>query len=304
LYFAGEDELALQREMCTPGTRIEILKAIIDWATNISVSSERLFWLSGQAGSGKTTIAYTVAHHFDPRTGDGTPNVIIGGSFFCSREFPDTRSASSVIRTIVYQLALHSIAFQAALKKHGRLETVHHGPRSQLMGLLVEPWMKCLPERQANNEPCYVLPIDALDELEGNGGVEFLSTLFDVLDKKDLPGLKFFVTSRSEQALVRQIQSFANKQIFRLEEVPVEESSKDIELYLKQHLDVPAQQIQQLVLDAAGLFIYAATVVKYLRGRVLEEQMTLLEPLLSTSHSSSDRPRNAIAPLDPLSPNP
>jgi NACHT domain len=300
LYFASEDELALQREMCTPGTRVEILKAIIEWATNISASSERLFWLSGQAGSGKTTIAYTVAHHFDPRTGEGSAKVIIGGSFFCSCEFPDTRSASSIIRTLVYQLALHSIAFQAALKAHGRLETVYHGPRSQLMGLLVEPWMQCLPEREANNEPCYVLPIDALDELEGNGGVEFLSTLFDVLNKQDLPGLKFFVTSRSDRGLVDKIQSFANKQIFRLEEVPVGESSKDIKLYLENNLAATKQQIDQLVLDAAGLFIYAATVVKYLRGRVPEEQIDLMEELLSTSPSPSNGPRTAIATLDNL----
>jgi hypothetical protein len=140
------------------------------WALDTSSSGELVYWLSGQAGAGKTTISYTIACQLEALVRDGNSGVILGATFFCSRQFLDTRSASSIIRTIVYHLALRSKPFRMALKDHGRFETVDHGPRSQLMGLLIEPWRLSAPERRAANEPCYVIPIDALDELEGRGG--------------------------------------------------------------------------------------------------------------------------------------
>ncbi|KAH6902638.1 hypothetical protein BKA70DRAFT_641655 [Coprinopsis sp. MPI-PUGE-AT-0042] len=48
-------EAALGRSMCTHGTRTSILEAIIRWATDLS-DSQCIFWLSGHAGTGKTTI--------------------------------------------------------------------------------------------------------------------------------------------------------------------------------------------------------------------------------------------------------
>ncbi|KAH6871265.1 hypothetical protein BKA70DRAFT_1131094, partial [Coprinopsis sp. MPI-PUGE-AT-0042] len=288
---------------CTPGTRINILEGVTSWATSTSPGSEPVYWLSGQAGAGKITIAYTIARLFETLVGAGNNKAIVGGSFFCSRQFPATRSASLIMRTIVYQLALRSRSFQIALKRHGRFETVNHDLRSQLMGLLVEPWIQCLPEWRARNEPCYVFPIDALDELKGTEGVDFLSALLDIVDSQDLPGLRFFITSRSEPALVRRIQSFAKKQVCRLEEVPLEEASADIKLYLNENLGQSAtpHQIQQLLSDVAGLFTHAAALVEYVKGRGVAEQRSLLARLLSRSSSPSHcHPRHATARLDNL----
>ncbi|KAH6892666.1 hypothetical protein BKA70DRAFT_1162165 [Coprinopsis sp. MPI-PUGE-AT-0042] len=302
MYYANSDENALQRRDCTPGTRVEILEGAMSWATNTSAGSEIVYWLSGQAGAGKTTIAYTFALQLGALAREGDRKVILGGSFFCSRQFLETRSASSIVRTIVYQLALRSKSFREALRARGRLETVDHGPKSQIQGLLVEPWKLSASKRLAEKEPCYVIPLDALDELEGKGGTEFLGSLFDVANQQDLLGLKFFVTSRSEPALVKQIESFTNKQIFRLEEVPLEQSNADIKLYLNENLAQCAtpEQIQQLVSDAAGLFIYVATLVEYVKGRGVEEQRNLLREFLSKTPSSQRRPRNATATLDNL----
>jgi NACHT domain len=302
-YFAEGDEKALRRGSCTPGTRVVIIELIIQWAFDTSPGSVFVYWLSGQGGAGKTTIAYTICQQLDAVVSRGNSRVVLGGSFFCSRQFPETRSASAIIRTVVYQLALRSPSFRMALNEHGRFETVDYGPRSQLMGLLIEPWQKSALARLAANEPCYVVPIDALDELERKGGAQFLGTLFDVLEKEVLSGLKFFVTSRSDPGLVKQITSFPDKQVCRLEEVPLLESSADIKLYLEDNLAdcATVEQIQQLVLDSAGLFIYAATVVEYVSEREVEEQKGLLKRLLSPSPSpSSRRTRGATAALDQL----
>jgi hypothetical protein len=71
---------------------------------------------------------------------------------------------------------------------------------------------------------------------------------FDVVNEQDLSGLNFFVTSRSEPTLIKQITDFPSKQVCRLEEVSLEESSADIKVFLSTHLARCATtlRIQQL----------------------------------------------------------
>jgi hypothetical protein len=303
MYHGDGPDASLRRCGCTPGTRVSILEAIIRWILDMSPNGERVYWLSGQAGAGKSTIAFEIACRLQNLVTDGESRVMLGATFFCSRQFLDTSSPSSIIRTLVYHLALRSRPFRDALKKHGKFETVDHGPRSQLMGLLVEPWKMSAEGRKAAGEPCFPIPIDAVDELEGAGGVEFISTLLEVAEQEDLSGLKFLITSRSEPALVKRIESFPNKRVCRLEHVRIEESSADIRIYLISKLAecATSEQIENLVLEADGLFIHASTVVEYLKGRDVEEQKSLLQRLLSPPSSVPRRPsRAATASLDRL----
>jgi hypothetical protein len=267
----------------------------------VSPDSEIVFWLSGQAGAGKSTIAYTVSAELAARISNSDCKVALGGSFFCSRHSPETRTASAIVRTIVYRLALRSKAFRAALHDCGDFETVDRAPRSQLEALLVVPWERSRPGRLEGQEPCYVIPIDALDELDAAGGTEFLAALFDIVHR--LHGLKIFITSRSDPALVARIKSFQGKQVCRLEEVPLEQSSADIALYLKENIGECAteEEVERLVVDAAGLFIYAATVVDHVKGRSLGEQRSILRRLLGLSRPSAQpSPRGITTMLDAL----
>ena len=59
------EKQGLKREVCTDGTRVKILEDITKWANDRSLVSLRVFWLTGQAGFGKTTIAYTIAKRFE-----------------------------------------------------------------------------------------------------------------------------------------------------------------------------------------------------------------------------------------------
>jgi hypothetical protein len=303
MYHGDGPDASLRRCGCTPGTRVSILEAIIRWILDMSPNGERVYWLSGQAGAGKSTIAFEIACRLQNLAIDSENRVMLGATFFCSRQFLDTSSPSSIIRTLVYHLALRSRPFRDALKEHGKFETVDHGPRSQLMGLLVVPWKMSAKGRRAAGEPCFAIPIDAIDELEGTGGVEFLSTLLGVAEQEDLSGLKFLITSRSEPALVERIESFPHKRVCRLEHVRIEESSADIKIYLISKLAecATSEQIETLVLEADGLFIHASTVVEYLKGRDVEEQKSLLQRLLSPPSSVPRRPsRAATASLDRL----
>ena len=100
--------------MCTPETRRDVLRRIIEWANDTSPGAPSVHWLFGPAGTGKSTIAYTLARRFDFAGGIST-TTILGGNFFCSQQFDSTRTAKGIIPTIAYHLALACKPFADAL---------------------------------------------------------------------------------------------------------------------------------------------------------------------------------------------
>jgi len=274
-----EQRHLLRRAVCTPGTRVRILGDIARWANDTSSESQSVYWLSGQAGSGKSTIAYTIARRFE-FAGDADDTIVLGGNFFCSRQIKETKSAIRIVRTIVYHLALKSKAFAEALHASGNFDTIHRGARSQLEGLLVEPW-KQAQSSDLSNSLRFLVVIDALDELDGQDGSGFLRDLLDSIIKHRLQGLKFFVTSRPDPGLVTHLEPFKNKQLYRLGQVPIEEAQADIITYLNANLgrSMGHPEIEKIATQAAGLFIYAATVVKYVEGYASVEHEKRLSTL-------------------------
>jgi len=284
-HLEGEEERSLRRAVCTPGTRERILTNITTWAKDSSSESQAIYWLFGLAGTGKSTIAFTLARRFE--LASNTETTALGGNFFCSRQFEETKQAKRIVRTIVYHLALVCKPFANALTRCGRFDTIHRDVRTQLEDLLVRPWRESESDRLADPSipPYYLIVIDALDEIDGKGGSDFLRDLLHIINKHHLRGLKFFATSRPDPALVNHIRSFEDKQLYRLEEVPSEEAQDDIAKYLNASLPnfVGCPVMDRLVSQADGLFIYAATVVKYLADLEEVEQKQLLDQLLATS---------------------
>ena len=119
--------------------------------------------MTGEAGSGKSTVAYTVAKHFD---NDGD---ILGGNFFCSRLFEETRQQRNIIPSIVYQLARKSGLYAQALLKADKLDSVGRILSKQMKDLLVDPWQQSMDERHFQIPP-YLVIVDALDEINDQGG--------------------------------------------------------------------------------------------------------------------------------------
>jgi hypothetical protein len=58
-----------------PGTRTALLDEITAWASSPDGEGKCIFWLNGMAGTGKSTIARTVAGNFKK-------NSLLGASFF------------------------------------------------------------------------------------------------------------------------------------------------------------------------------------------------------------------------------
>ena len=288
-HLEGEEAQRVRREVCTPGTRVRILDDIVTWAKDTTPGSPNVYWLFGQAGSGKSTIAYTVARRFE-FAGDPNDTVVLGGNFFCSRQFEETRLSKCIIRTVVYHLALKCRAFADQLR-NADFDTVNQNVRAQLEDLLIAPWQASKPgSPDPSNPPShYLIVIDALDEIDGTGGSEFLRVLLEVIDKNEnrLQGLKFFVTSRPDPNLVGLVDSLRSKQLYHLQHVRPEEAQNDIRTYLTAKLPHFAVEFENLVALTAGLFIYAATIVKYLAKYEPPEQKSFLTTLLASSNSST-----------------
>jgi hypothetical protein len=85
-----------QEPQCLPETRVDLLQQIKEWGENPRGAC--IFWLSGIAGTGKSTIARTVSRHFAEQK-------YLGASFFFSRGRGDLGHAGKFFTTIAVQLA-------------------------------------------------------------------------------------------------------------------------------------------------------------------------------------------------------
>ncbi|KAJ7446079.1 hypothetical protein FB451DRAFT_1567913 [Mycena latifolia] len=284
-YGADIDSTLLTREACTPHTRVSILVHIKQWVEDPSPDCSPVFWLTGHAGSGKSTIAFSISQHYDLNSD------LLAANFFCSGQFEDTRSRKYIIPSIVHQLARHSSSFRRALIAIDQFESPEE-VNKQMNALLIEPWKECMRRRQFRVPPLLVV-IDALDEIDGGGSI-FLQELLQVIHAGHLFGLKFLVTSRPDPGIVALCGSLPPKVVCRLQEVDMADVDQDITTFL--HAKLPALKdepaIKKLAQRSNGLFIYAATAVRYSTPRpkmTKAEQLDLIQKLLNPSSTSDSR---------------
>ncbi|EKM52769.1 uncharacterized protein PHACADRAFT_60666, partial [Phanerochaete carnosa HHB-10118-sp] len=155
----------------------------------------RVFLLSGVAGSGKSTIAQSVAQWCSERG-------YLGASFFCSRDNRACSDIQMIFPTIAYQLGLFFPEFQhktaEAMKREPHIQTtlVSH----QLKRLIVDP-LRELPAFP----PCAVV-IDALDECKDDHATSLIvRALSECIS--DLAPLKIFLTSRPVRNITHGFRS-------------------------------------------------------------------------------------------------
>ena len=147
--------------LCLPGTRTALLEEIYRWA---DAQDERcLYWLNGFAGTGKSTIARTVARRLDDRSS-------LGASFFFSKGGGDVSHAGKFATSIAVQLASHVPGIRQYL-----CEVVTKFPnvaslslRDQWHHLVLRP-LSALSV--TDDTTSVVLIIDALDECDDNDNV-------------------------------------------------------------------------------------------------------------------------------------
>ena len=166
----------------------------------------------------------------------------------------------------------------------------------QMQDLLVGPWQQSASERPDHES--YFVVVDALDEIDGEGGSAFLRDLLNTIDKGHLRGLKFLVTSRRDPKLAELCSEFKSDAVCRLYEVPTDTVEADIMKYLIAKLPALQNepQLRELAKKADCLFIYAATAVRFICRRknlTKREQLRLMDKLgdsVSPAFASANTP--------------
>ena len=285
------------RQGCLGGTRTDILLQLEHWLED--KESQPIFWLNGLAGTGKSTIAQSFA---DIAFAEGK----LGASFFCSRDSEKRSNIKAIFPTLAFQLAHQYPLFQQKLVKvlEHDPDIGHESPCSQLEKVIIGPFTE-------TNISTLII-IDALDECKDNEPASaILSALSNYVDQ--IPTVKFFITSRPELPIrlgfsLESLQLIT--QVLRLHEVEPSLVDSDIRLFFKTRLndiakpwrdsdftqDWPdASHLDILCKKAAGFFIYASTVVKYV-GSKSRTPTKRLQQIISSLQSTTEEGRG-INPL-------
>ena len=285
----GAGHCSGNRQGCLRGTRVDVLLQLEHWLKD--EQDCRVFWLNGLAGTGKSTIAQTFA---EVSFADGE----LGASFFCSRDFEDRSKLQVIFPTLAYQLAYRYSLFRQQL-----LQVLKANPGvgqeslcSQMEKVIVGPFR--------GTQIQTLIIIDALDECKDD---EPASAILSVLSRfvDEIPQVKFLITGRPELQIssgfrLKPLQPITD--ILRLHDVKPSLVDGDIRLFFRTQLtniaetwndcDLPkdwpsSNDIDVLCKKAAGLFIYASTVVKFIISKyhALSERLTLITSLpQSTTH--------------------
>jgi hypothetical protein len=256
----GEEHASI----CKAGTRTRILGVIRDWANG---DGHPVCWLRGPPGTGKSTIARTVAE---------TLNEQLVASFFFGRQKGGREDITKLVPTLAYQIAQNipstQLPMQSALEADATIPFQHLN--NQFARLLVQPLAQSGPVKRS------LVVIDGLDECASREGIlELIRLLAEAIEKRALP-LRFLLASRPESDIEAAFAS--NAMIGRMALwLALEDSREDVREYMRTHLQQirekfsqimrdeptvwpPLSDLERLVSQSDGLFVYAATAVKYI----------------------------------------
>ncbi|KAI1172065.1 hypothetical protein F4777DRAFT_582348 [Nemania sp. FL0916] len=252
---------------CIPGTRAEIIRQITSWANGNT--RECICWLSGRLGTGKSTIARTVALQYAEQGH-------LGGTFLFSRNQKNLRTLTFFVSSLAHQLGHVSPSLKLAVSKakSDDAEIEQLAISIQWKRLIYNP----LSSLDSRDTPI-IFVIDALDECEALDidKITGIINLFTSAAALQNVALRFLITSRPEMHIQTAFKEFQND-IYHIALDDLDRPSVDqdisriFEFQFKNlprgvRTDWPSQkQMDELVERSNGLFIYAAMVCRYLKG--------------------------------------
>jgi hypothetical protein len=275
-------------------TRTEVLRNIMAWVHGKTEtdggSSQRIYWLSGMAGTGKSTIARTVA-----RTclDDGR----LGASFFFSRGGGERETARTFVTTIAVQLArLPQLAgYGRALREaicdavREQPDIAQHGLGDQWKLLVLRPCQQmhatmATAATAATHiaPPCLpplLIVIDALDECHAADEIEFVLALLSHTSGLAAAQLRILLTSRPEIPIregLLDMPKSARRHLV-LHHIDASVVGHDIGIFFERRLasiirhgpflpDMPDDDVlQQLAQRSGDLFVWAATACRFIK---------------------------------------
>ncbi|KAL1708026.1 WD40-repeat-containing domain protein [Schizophyllum commune] len=207
---------------CLPGTRVELLRKIQDWALN--PVANRVYLLQGTAGKGKTAVAHTVALSLQ-EAGVVTP-------FFAFNRYDQERAAHQVLPTLARQLAERNKLYSQYLCDQPPSLLESRDPATQVQCLIRGGLGDCTVGAPI------VFVIDALDEcsdarVQAEDRRNMLERLRNCLVDSRLPSnVRFFLTYRPDEDIIRCLAQ-PIVQATRLSIDKVDGTESDIRAFVK-----------------------------------------------------------------------
>lgn len=280
----------INRPTCLGGTCVELLHEIADW---IYASDDRcIFWLKGMAGTGKSTIARTIAKIYHNKGN-------LGATFFFSRGAGDLSNAKRLITTLASQLAtrvpLSRRFIYEAIKAQKDIaeqpidcqwDKLIHRPLSFLNG---------------NSSPSPILfVIDALDECGSERDVLALPSILANASQLKHVRLRILITSRVKLLVSQGFENLSGTAYRETDhgDIPPMIINRDLNLFFMSQLSAIATEykfedgwpgppfIERLVDMSCGLFIWASSACRII-GESRELAMRRITELTSGHHVST-----------------
>lgn len=254
--------------LCHPGTREEYLEALKEWA-NDGPSEERVRWVNGQAGAGKTAILRSFCDWLRNRP---------GAFFFAWKTDVDRNTLNKLPATIAYQLLQKIPALDDHMKKALTEEPLllQFTFEEQMQRLIVAPLLDAA--QAVAKERHIIIVIDGLDELDARGQYQFLKYIPTFLSKLSPLPISILVSSRPETQITGAFQVLALAYITKA--IRLGASDEDIAKYLDDtfanincrfpYLQLlhgiwpSAERRRMMLVQSSGLFIWPTVALEYI----------------------------------------
>lgn len=290
------------RDGCLKGTRETLLANVDTWVRE--PSGEGVVWIHGHAGSGKSALLNSVAESLEKA---GIPFTY----FPCKRDDPELSNIHRMLPTIAYGATEYYGDYRAVLsdvvkKPEGR--SILTGDVKKQFELLFGESYELISPSGSSRPIVHVILIDALDECrnhhdEAKTAAErraLLRVLLDLANK--LSWIKVIITSRPEPDITKVLggaSSGANR-------VDINSTNWDTDADIRAFIGAKSEemalglsvsQVEDLVVKAAGLFVWCATVFRYIDNRRSPGTDTINAILGSPSTQARDKPFKSLYEL-------
>ncbi|KAH0826227.1 hypothetical protein J3R83DRAFT_5685 [Lanmaoa asiatica] len=285
----------VQEKGCLPGTREAIIRDICKILNDPAEDAPRVCLLTGVAGAGKSAVAHSIARLYDEQKR-------LGSSYCFARSDVAKRNPQNVFSTISRDLSDHDTQFKSALwtiVKDNRALRTSVSPSEQVEQLIIEP------SKDIDSIGPLIIVVDAIDESgEEEDRWQLLDALSTQITERNLPtNLRFLITTRPESDILEALPPgpyITHKHIGDLPQATIDE---DIEKFVRHSLhrytelesSWPRQEwCRVLVQHSQGLFQWASTACKFIKGTAGFDRCERLEKLLPTDSGDSVRPLDKL----------
>jgi len=257
-----------QDEMCLENTRVEIIDEISAWINSIGDEVPQVFWLCGQAGTGKSAISHTIGQRFKALSR-------LGAFFSFNRTYSAERTPHKALHTLAHNLAYVDQAFQNALVKVLDKDVTIAGTTAiqvQWDNLIVQPAQSLADNR---NGPIVII-IDAFDEC-GDKSSKGRKALLSVLTRSThgLPkNFHILITSRPEPDVLHALSLQNSPALRHKDMIDIPNTEDDILKYIQYKMMDPNEiwgvlsetECFDLAKMSEGFFQWAFTACEALKG--------------------------------------